>query len=156
MGDDDRRAVGKLGNDAHVAAHGFDGFSQRRKQQVAAFFKAGDAVLGDSEGLGTRAWVSLRAFRMSRKLISSAMISTARSSTFFRSAGLSFRIILFTFTGMITSPTTHFTAVVWHAIHMVSVPCLLAGCPYAGFACGVLDSYCIFALQSHVAHPPSV
>jgi hypothetical protein len=23
--------------------------------------------------------------------------------------------------------TTHFTAVVWHAIHMVSVPCLLAG-----------------------------
>src|SRR5882724_851856 len=52
MGDDDRRAVGKLGNDAHVPAHGFDGFSQRRKQQVAAFFKAGDAVLGDSEGLG--------------------------------------------------------------------------------------------------------
>jgi len=52
MGEDDRRTVGKLGNDAHVAPHGFDSFSQRRKQQVAAFFKPGDAVLGDPEGLG--------------------------------------------------------------------------------------------------------
>jgi hypothetical protein len=52
VGKEDRRAVGKLGNDAQVATHGFDGFSQRGKQQVAAFFKPGDAVLGDPEGLG--------------------------------------------------------------------------------------------------------
>ena len=54
--------------------------------------------------LATRVCVSLRAFRRSRKLISSAMSSAARSSTFFRSARLSFRIISFTFTGMAISP----------------------------------------------------
>jgi hypothetical protein len=52
VGKKDRRAVGKLGNDAHVATHGFDGFSQRGKQQVAVFFKPRAAVLGDPEGLG--------------------------------------------------------------------------------------------------------
>jgi hypothetical protein len=51
-----------------------------------------------------RARVSLRAFRRSRKLISSAIISAARSSTFLRSAGLSFRIAPLTFTDMVTSP----------------------------------------------------
>jgi hypothetical protein len=59
MAEDDRRAVRKVSYDAHFAAHGFDGFSQRGKQQVAAFFEAGDAVLGDSEGLGE---ASLRQF----------------------------------------------------------------------------------------------
>lgn len=52
VGKEDRRAIGKLGNDAHVATHGFDRFSQRGEQQVAAFFKPGDAVLGDPESLG--------------------------------------------------------------------------------------------------------
>src|SRR5260370_28566535 len=52
VGKEDRRAVGKSGSDVHVAAHGVDCFSQRGKQQVAAFFKARDAVLGDPESLG--------------------------------------------------------------------------------------------------------
>ncbi len=52
VGKEDRRAVGKLGNDVHLATHGFDGFSQRGEQQVAAFFKPRDAVLGDPESLG--------------------------------------------------------------------------------------------------------
>ena len=52
VGKEDRRAVGKLGNDVHLATHGFDRFSQRGEQQVAAFFKPGDAVLGDPESLG--------------------------------------------------------------------------------------------------------
>ena len=49
--------------------------------------------------------MSLRAFRRSRKLISSPIISAARSSTFLRSAGLSFQITSFTFTDMVTSPS---------------------------------------------------
>src|SRR5712691_383926 len=52
VGKEDRRAVGKLGDDVHVATHGFDRFSQRGEQQVAAFFKPRDAVLGDPESLG--------------------------------------------------------------------------------------------------------
>src|SRR6266446_757761 len=52
VGKEDRRAVGKLGNDVHLATHGFDRFSQRGEQQVAAFFKPRDAVLGDPESLG--------------------------------------------------------------------------------------------------------
>jgi hypothetical protein len=64
VGKEDRRAVGKLGNDVHVATHGFDRFSQRGEQQVAAFFKPRDAVLGDPESLtegteGDRREVSL-------------------------------------------------------------------------------------------------
>ena len=52
VGKEDRRAVAKLGNDVHLATHGFDRFSQRGEQQVAAFFKPRDAVLGDPESLG--------------------------------------------------------------------------------------------------------
>jgi len=52
VGKEDRRAVGKLGNDVHVATHGFDRFSQRGEQQVAAFFKPRDAVLSDPESFG--------------------------------------------------------------------------------------------------------
>jgi len=62
VGKDDWRTVGKLGDDAHLAAHGFDGFSQRGKQQVAAFFKPRDAVLGDPEGSGNAGLGKLAGF----------------------------------------------------------------------------------------------
>jgi len=47
--------------------------------------------------------VSLRACRSSRKVISSAISSAARASTFFRWAGLSFLILSSTFVAMIIS-----------------------------------------------------
>src|ERR1700687_844645 len=50
-----------------------------------------------------RTCVSFRARRSSRKVISSAISSTARSSTLLRCAGLSFVILSFTFTAMVAS-----------------------------------------------------
>jgi Branched-chain amino acid transport system / permease component len=52
--------------------------------------------------LAMRICVSLRALRSSRKVISSAINSAARASTFLRRAGLNLLILSFTSTGMIT------------------------------------------------------
>jgi hypothetical protein len=51
VGKHDWRAIGKLGDDAYIAAHRLDRFSARRKQQVAAIFESRNAVLSDSKSL---------------------------------------------------------------------------------------------------------
>jgi len=52
VGQDDGGAVGELGDDADVAAHGVYGLAQSGEQEIAAFFEARDAVLGDAEDFG--------------------------------------------------------------------------------------------------------
>src|SRR6476661_6620978 len=51
-GENDRLTVGKLSYERQVSAHGLDGLSKRGEQQIAALFKARNAVLRDPESFG--------------------------------------------------------------------------------------------------------
>jgi len=47
-----RRAVGEFSHQRPVPAHGLDGLPDGAQQEIAAFFEARDAVLGDPARLG--------------------------------------------------------------------------------------------------------
>jgi hypothetical protein len=52
IGQNDRRAAGKFGDDADIATHRFHGFSQRGKQEIAALLETRNAVLRYPEDFG--------------------------------------------------------------------------------------------------------
>jgi hypothetical protein len=51
MVEDDRGMVGKLSENADVATHSFDRFSQSGEQEIAAFFETRNTVLGYAKNL---------------------------------------------------------------------------------------------------------
>lgn len=99
----DGHTVRKFSDNAHVAVQWLSPFLAVKRLTGCCAFRGGKRCPEWIPGaLASRAYVSLRASRKPLRLISSVIISAARSSTFLRSAGLSFRITSFTFTDTVT------------------------------------------------------